>query len=337
GTTEMNVNSLKKVLPVVAALIIVGLPINVVLLGILGSKFFGFSLIISLVFAAMIVPTDPAAVLSVFHEFRAPEDLSVSVEGESILNDGVSVVVFLSLMAVAQDDATQVTDLATISGMLDLAFKMVVTAGGGLLVGGVIGTVFHRARSRINDGKALILLTISLAYGSFLISEHVFGFSGILAVVATGLMFGARTKEDEEDDDVGFMHDVWDIAAFLTTTMLYILIGLKVPFGDFIEFWHLIIVAYILTLFVRLIVTLPILSVLDRFLTQNLDLDTQTVFVWAGLHTVVPVALVLSLDPGFAHFEAVRSMVFGVVILSTAIQGLLMPYVLRATGIVSGS
>ncbi len=113
GTTELNVRELRDDAPLVLVLTLVGLPWAVAVMGLAGTVAFGFELPVALLFAAVILPTDPAAVLSVFEEFAVAERLAVTIEGESSLNDGVAIVIFSTLLTTIRtggESATSPTD-----------------------------------------------------------------------------------------------------------------------------------------------------------------------------------------------------------------------------------
>src|SRR6056297_2698258 len=134
GTLTIEVPELRHNAPLIVVLTLVGLPLAVVLLGVIGTVAFGFELAISLLFAAIILPTDPAAVLSLFEEFDVAERLAVTIEGESLLNDGVAIVIFSSILATAQAGQS-VTTLASASGLAGFLADVAVIGGGGLGLG----------------------------------------------------------------------------------------------------------------------------------------------------------------------------------------------------------
>ncbi|WP_424016372.1 cation:proton antiporter (plasmid) [Halorientalis pallida] len=338
GTTELNLDALVENAPLVLTLAVVGLPVSVLLMGFAGTVVFGFPLLVSLVFAAIILPTDPAAVLSLFQEFDAPDRLSITVEGESLLNDGVAVVIFSTFFAAVRD--YQATDQplatsATPGTIANFGSDLLVVGGGGILVGGVVGYLAHQLARRLQDFKSLLLLTIMVAYGSFVLAEQVVGVSGILAVVAAGLLMGAHDDREhaEDTEKLAFLEHVWGSASFLASTLLYVLIGVQVRISDFTANLGLILSAAVLVVVIRAVVTYPLLGLLNRTVSQPMPLRCQGLVVWAGLHTVIPVALVLSLPASFPFASELRAMVFGVAIISMVVQGLLTPYILRLTGI----
>ncbi|WP_267640502.1 cation:proton antiporter [Haloarchaeobius amylolyticus] len=336
GTTGLDVRELRRNAVLIVVLAVVGLPLGVALLGLLGTVAFGFSLLVALLFAAVVLPTDPAAVLSLFEQFDVGDRLSVTIEGESLLNDGVAIVVFSTLVAAFQqaDGAGgAVASLATADEAAWFVFDVALVGGGGFAVGAVVGYVAHLGARRLRDRLAVMLLTVVVAYGSFLLAEWALGVSGILATVGAGLLMGAHEQTHEHmSAPESFVQQVWHVAAFLVSTVLYVLIGAAVDVAQFVQYGEFVVLAAVLVVLVRALTIYPLVTATNRVLEDPLPLRAQHIMVWGGLHTVVPVGLALSLPPGVPEREVVQTMVFGVAIVSVVAQGLLMPAVLRATG-----
>src|SRR5699024_1429705 len=125
GAATTDLESFRENLPVTLTLAVVGLILSVVVLGVLGRFAFGFPILISLVFAAMILPTDPVSVLALFDELGAPERLSTLVEGESLLNDGTGVVIFSALLGIVESAGpnTDPSGLLTLDRLLETAIE----------------------------------------------------------------------------------------------------------------------------------------------------------------------------------------------------------------------
>jgi len=333
GTLTINVRELRHDAPVIAVLTLVGLPLAVVLLGAIGTVAFGFELGISLLFAAIVLPTDPAAVLSLFEEFDIEEWLAVTIEGESLLNDGVAIVIFSSLLATIQATGRSVADLATLSGIAGFAVDVAVVGGGGLALGVTVGYAAHQLVRRLTDTMAVLLMTVIVAYGSFLVAEHYLHLSGVLATVGAGVAMGAHGEAHARMSDPEYtVQEVWTTLSFLVTTVLYVLIGSATTIAEFVDDWRLILTAAVLVIVVRAVTIYPLMSSMNLVLDQPVPLRCQHIMVWGGLHTVVPVALVLAVPNSIARGLPLDTMVFGVAIISIVVQGLLMPTVLDLTG-----
>jgi CPA1 family monovalent cation:H+ antiporter len=332
GTTTLDVRRLWRNVGLITVLTVVGLPLAIVILGTIGTVAFGFPLLVALLFATIILPTDPAAVLSIFEELNVSERLAVTIEGESLLNDGVAVVIFSTLLG-AYTTSGSVESIATLGGLLLIAADIVVVGGGGLLLGSVVGYLAHTLMRRLDDEMSVLLLTVLVAYGGFLLAEHYLGLSGILAVVGAGLLMGAHEETHEKMRTSEYhVQEFWTTAAFLVTTVLYVLIGAEVPITAFLQYSNLVASAAVLVVVVRAVTIYPLVAVTNSVGDRPVPIYCQHVMVWGGLHTVVPIALVLALPDGFPFAEELQVMVFGVAIVSIVVQGLLMPVVLSRLG-----
>jgi CPA1 family monovalent cation:H+ antiporter len=337
GAAETNYTAFRRDLPVFGTIVLVGLPIAILLVGWLGSIVFGFPLLIALLFGAMAYPVDPVAVLSLFERAGAPERLAVLTEGESLLDDGLAIVVFgtiLELVRQANPAELAGTALLSIGRFRGLAVEVLVVSAGGVLVGLLNGYLVYRFQRVTDDRLTLFLLTLTGAYGSFYLGEHLLGVSGILATVTTGLLIGTHGQRHAViDERLTFLRDVWEAIVFLLNTVLFIAIGLQVSSEQILGVGQLVLVALVLLLAVRAGVVYGLTTLLNRVIKDPISLSYQHVMVWGGMHGVIPVALALSLGPTVPFRDQLQTMVFGVVVASMIVQGLLMPRVLRTTGV----
>lgn len=332
GTTTLDVRRLWRNASLIVVLTLFGLPLAIAILGGVGSVVFGFPRLVALVFAAIILPTDPAAVLSIFTELDVAERLAITIEGESLLNDGVAVVIFTTLLATF-DSPNAVASLATPMGLVGIAADVAVVGGGGLILGSLVGYLAHAVMRQLDDEMSILLLTVLVAYGSFLLAEHYLGLSGILAVVGAGLLMGAHDETHQKMSTSEYhVQEVWTTAGFLATTVLYILIGAEIRPAAFAQHGDLVLAAAVLVVLARAATIYPLVTATTRLGHRPVPTYCQHVMVWGGLHTVVPVALVLSLPGLFPFREELQVMVFGVAVLSLVVQGLLMPTVLTRLG-----
>lgn len=324
GAAETNYTAFRRDLPVFGTIVLVGLPIAVLLVGWLGSIVFGFPLLIALLFGAMAYPVDPVAVLSLFERAGAPERLAVLTEGESLLDDGLAIVVFgtiLELVRQASPSELAGTALLSLGRLGGLAVEVLVVSAGGVLVGLLNGYLVYRFQRVTDDRLTLFLLTLAGAYGSFYLGEHLLGVSGILATVTTGLLIGTRGQRHAViDERLSFLRDVWEAIVFLLNTVLFLAIGLQVSSEQILGVGQLVLVALVLLLAVRAGVVYGLTTLLNRVIKDPISLSYQHVMVWGGMHGVIPVALALSLGPTVPFRDQLQTMVFGVVVASMVIQ-----------------
>jgi len=339
GAATTDFEGLRRDLWPILALAVPGLILSVLFLGVAGSYAFGFPLLIAMLFASMILPTDPVSVLALFKELGAPERLATLVEGESLVNDGVGVVIFstlLGLVVTSQETGTPQAALLTLDTLGEAGIEIVVSSVGGLLIGLLAGYVVYRVMVNLDEHMTEIVLTLILAYGSFLLAEHYLHVSGVIATVVAGLFIGNRGADYAMSPQTKVsIFNTWETAAFIVNTLIFLLIGAKTPVGQLIEHAGLIALAIGLTLLARAAVVYPLTTGLNYARERSVPANYQHVMLWGGLHASIPIALVLGLPPSIPFREELRAMVFGVAAFSLVVQGLSMQTLLDRLGIVT--
>jgi CPA1 family monovalent cation:H+ antiporter len=313
-------------IPGVIVALVVSAVVLTPLIGMLGLAE-GFTLQYGLVFGAIIVATDPIAVVSLFKSLGAPKRLGVLVEGESLLNDGTGVVLFTLILGIVVSG-----DFSLSMAIVDF-FRVV---GLGMLIGALFGYVVSKVTQQIDDPMIEITLTTIAAYGSFVVAEH-FHFSGVIATVVAGMLagnYGARTGMSATTRVS--VETFWEYLAFALNSLVFLLIGFEVKLKSLVESWHFILLAFIASLLGRALVVF-LISLFLKTTKEKLPWSWSAVMVWGGLRGGLSMVLALGLPLGFPFRDLLITMTFGVVIVSILVQGLTMPILLQRLGLLKTS
>lgn len=269
-------------------------------------------LIYCFLFGALISPTDPVAVLSVLKKSRIPSSLETIIAGESLLNDGVGLILFITIGEVAQQE-----QIFSIGHALEL---FAVEVFGGIALGAAVALITHLLTRKIQDFQTIILISISMVMSISVIGGllHV---SIPLAAVAAGLILGntslgAKTAEGLQN----YLHQFWELIDEILNTILFVMIGLQIVVLPFIKnYWFIGTVSIIFVLIARGVSIAVPAVLLKRSLKTSLN--SVTILVWAGLRGGISVALALSLPPS-EYKELILSASYIIVIFSIVVQGL---------------
>jgi CPA1 family monovalent cation:H+ antiporter len=286
----------------------------------------------ALLFGALIAATDPVAVIAMFKDNSVRGRLRLLVESESLLNDGVAAVLFSLVLAWPQ------ASVETAVTLTQIAQSLLLVVGGSVLVGTVCASAAIALAGRTADYLIESTLTTVVAYGSFLLAEHSHC-SGVLATVTAGLLMGnlgiLAVGEGKSISKRGreFTLALWDFAAFVANSLVFLLIGLTVAGISFDQFgFRALAIVIALVLLGRALTVYPI-SVGFAWSKWRIGLGFQHVLWWGGLRGALGLALALSLDPTLQMRDQILVATFGVVVFSVVLQGLTMPLLLRAIGI----
>jgi CPA1 family monovalent cation:H+ antiporter len=288
----------------------------------------GFAWQHGLVFGALVAATDPIAVVALFRELHAPARLRLLVEGESLLNDGTSIVALTLILAYVGGSSASAGDLFV---------QFVTIVGGGVMIGGALGFILSRLIARVDDAMIEITLTTIAAYGSFVVAEQMH-FSGVIATVTAGLICGnyARPVGMSPSTQMA-VQTFWEYVAFALNSVIFLLIGFEVSFKGLLESWQLIIIAFTAVIAARAVIIFGISALLRRS-RESISYSWSAAITWSGLRGALSMVLALALASSFPGRELLIRMTFGVVLLSILVQGLTMPAVLRRLGItIAGS
>lgn len=278
------------------------------------------ALIYCLLFGALISPTDPIAVLGIMRSAGAPKALETTIVGESLFNDGVAVVVFTVLMGVlARGEAP---------GIGEAAWLFVEEAGGGMLLGGLLGAMTFALLKSIDQYQVEVLLTLALVIGGYTLATHLH-VSGPIAMVVAGLIIGNQGRRHAMSDHTREnLDNFWELLDEILNAVLFVLIGMELVLLPFSAQYLLIALCVaLLILGTRLIAVGPP-ALLLRKLGRALPDGTVRILTWGGLRGGISVALVLAL-PASDERNLLLNITYLVVLFSILVQGLTIGKLVR--------
>ena len=281
----------------------------------------------ALVFGALISPTDPVAVLSLLKSINVPHALEAKIAGESLFNDGVGVVVFTIILAIAVGQ-TGNGESANIT-LFHVGELFFVEAVGGAVLGLITGWIAYRAMATMDEYTLEILISLGIVAGTYALALRLH-LSGPIAVVITGLLIGNRGAAMSMSEKTRqYLFGFWELIDEILNSVLFLLIGLEVLVIALDPSFAWIAIASIpLVLAARLIsVSLPILALSFK---QTFTSGAIPVLTWGGLRGGISVALALSL-PAIEHKPLILAATYGVVLFSIIIQGLTVKALVNRT------
>ncbi len=275
----------------------------------------GVPFIHCLLFGALISPTDPIAVLGILKQAGVPKKLETKIVGESLFNDGVGVVVFLTILGVAQGGAHGGGD----------AFDVVKLFGqevfGGILMGGVLGYGTFLMLRTIDDYDIEVMITLACVMGGYSLA-HFLHLSAPLAMVVAGLVVGNDTVRGTSMSDMTeqYVDKFWELIDMLLNAILFVLIGLEMLIltfnGKFITAGLICIGLVLLARYVSLFIPVKLFSEKLEFVPH-----TDKIMTWGGLRGGISIALALSL-PNEMSRDVFIIITYVVVVFSILVQGL---------------
>lgn len=274
---------------------------------------FDVAFIYCLLLGALISPTDPIAVMAILKLAKIPSSLEAKISGESLFNDGIGVVLFVSIVELAKAGTQNFQ-------AVDVIKIFVQEAVGGAIFGAVLGYTGYLALRSIDNYKIEILITLAIVMGGYSIAGRLH-ISGPLAMVIAGLITGNKVKDEVMSDITqDYLSKFWELIDEILNAILFLFIGLEmlvIKINSVIFFIGLITV--LIVVFARWVsVTIPVL-ILKKWV--NFEKNAIIILTWGGLRGGLSVALALSLSKSM-HKDEFVLITYVVVVFSILIQGL---------------
>ena len=269
-----------------------------------------------LLFGALISPTDPIAVLNTLKQAKAPKAIETILAGESLFNDGIGIVSFLTIYSVLFLNSEPTT--------LNVIKLFCQQSIGGLFIGASFGFIANKAIRHCDDTETFPeLITIAIPTAGYSICE-ILNISGPLAMVAAGIYMTYNCPKKIFNK----LHLFWLIIDELLNIVLFLLVGLEIVLVNWnFSIATLALVSIVVTLAVR---TLTILAPMLVFkVKKTYNEKTAAILIWGGLRGGLALALVLSLPDHYMYKSTILAMTYAVVLWSIIVQGTTVPLILK--------
>lgn len=266
-----------------------------------------------LLFGALISPTDPIAVLGSLKREKIPPSLEIKISGESLFNDGVGVVIFVTIYEIANIGLQNISSL-------QIAWLFLREAGGGIVFGLLLGYLGFLALRSIDNYPVEVLITLAIVMGGYLLASllHV---SGPLAMVVAGIVTGNKSRNESMSDVTrDYIDKFWEMIDELMNAILFLLIGLEmlvISFNTTVLLLGAVTIA--ITLLARYIsVALPVYALKFKMPFEKYAIPILT---WGGLRGGLSVAMALSI-PKDMFGDTIVVITYIIVLFSILVQGL---------------
>jgi CPA1 family monovalent cation:H+ antiporter len=303
----------RRALPV-TLLATIGVFLTVLIIGALAHYALGLDWPSAFLLGSIVAATDPIAVVTLLRQLGAPRGLEAILDGESLFNDGTGVAVFAAVLG---------TILTGHPSLVDASVRFIFVTGVGIAIGVAVGAAAVVFLRLVREAELEILITLVLAYGSYLAADVVHA-SGVVAVVSAGIVvarYGSRTGRLQGTQ----LHGFWSLLAFVLNAVLFLMVGIALPTQRLLAIGGLVLLAYAIMLVARVIPVYGLLAAADPW-ARSIPWSWRHMTLWGGLRGALSVALALSVarQPGVS--PNVSLLAYGMVVLSLVVQGgLLVP------------
>lgn len=308
---------LKNIVPILM-LAIVGMLVSVILVGIGVWWSLNIQIVVALLFASLISATDPVAVVALFKELGVSRRLSILIEGESLMNDATAIVLFSILLSLLAEPA----GFSLVNGVQAVKHFFEVFLGGivvgictGVLISELLVRLFH------GDQSIPVVLSLVLAYLSFIIAEHELHVSGVMAVLSAAIALNITGLSRLSKASIDTIHTTWKFIVLICNSLLFVLIGLSVDLIHLASFWQAILFAVIAVYIARAVSVYLLIPLTTRsFSIEKISWAERHIMWWGGLKGGLAIAIVMSVPEGLPEKQLLESLTLGVVLVSILVN-----------------
>jgi CPA1 family monovalent cation:H+ antiporter len=331
SASHIHFNELKKDSTIIFSYALIGTFLSSILIGYITHLLFGLNPLEGLLLGTIITPTDPISVIETLKSLGVNKRLTLIIDGESLFNDGVAVVMFT---AIVKSYATGVFTLSNV--VVGIIYSVAI----GLVVGSIVGYLIYRimvilkifsaiTRARVDlDKFMLVTVTIIAMYGSYQIAELLHG-SGIVSVALASIIISHFRSEILPESDVEYVDTIWEFVTFILSSVSFVLLGLNLQISFLQKYVTLIILTVLLVLIIRAM-TIYGISQIINLRKKTLPRNWQTVIIWSGLRGVISIMLALGLlNLPIQHLNEIIAITYGIVLFSILFQGVTIGYVIE--------
>jgi CPA1 family monovalent cation:H+ antiporter len=327
GSFSLNTKRLKKEMRPVFILSTIGVIISTAAFG---GMFYVITLLFNIhiplvycfLFGALISPTDPVAVGAIIKNSRLPTNLETIISGESLFNDGIGLVLFITILEFTESGGNKL-DFAQ-AGLL-----FVREVFGGIILGVLFGFIAFRLMKTITDFQTIVLISVALVMSISVVATFLH-FSIPLAVVSAGLFAGNQSINiDSTEHSHQALEKFWQLIDEMLNTILFVMIGLQMINLPYLNNYWLIgglgIVVILVARWISIVIPLSFFRKIANNTIKNVNIVT-----WAGLRGGISIALALSL-PYSPYRHIILAGAYFIVIFSVIVQGLTLNRVIDAS------
>ena len=292
----------------------------------------GFPWIAAALAGVLLAATDPGPAIALLRGLPDGERLALLLDGESLFNDALSIVLYGTLLPLAL-----MPSMAGVSGWA-VASDTLLALFGGIAVGALVATATRWLLARVSASHVQTLLTGGCVYASYLLADIELGWSGVMAVLASGWLLADWFRRFAPADASRFVLEFWSFIAHLASGLLFLLGGMTFTAAIFTEQWLAMLIAIAATVCARPLSLLPGFVLARHFTPGRMALSRrdQVTVALGGTRGVVTLALALALPPALESWFTIQAAAYGVVAFALIVQTPCLAAWIRRPGYLRG-